>query len=265
MIKLIASDLDGSLLDDKKRLPSAFFPLLARLRQCGILFVAASGRSHHTLLRNFEPHSDWLDYICDNGAYIVENGKPVSVEIIPPDCVRRLILATEGMEQVRLILCGRHGMYHHSYDDRFASEINSFYLNHIITDNLLAVEDDIFKVAICDLRNPATGTFQTLESLFGQELALQLSGPMWMDAMNPGVNKGAALEKIQRKRGIFPEETMAFGDYYNDIELLARAKYSFVMANAREDIFQYGAYRCKSNNESGVLKAIEEYVFQMPL
>ena len=50
-----------------------------------------------------------------------------------------------------------------------------------------------------------------------------------MDLMNKGVNKGVALAKIQEHLGVAPEETMAFGDFYNDSELLSRAKYSFCL------------------------------------
>ena len=55
------------------------------------------------------------------------------------------------------------------------------------------------------------------------------------------------------------EETMVFGDYYNDIEMLKKAEYSFVMENAPEDMKQYGKYIAASNTEAGVLRAILEY------
>ena len=80
--------------------------------------------------------------------------------------------------------------------------------------------------------------------------------------MNKKVNKGAALEKIQKDENISYEETMVFGDFYNDIEMLGKAKFSFVMENANEDMKQYGNYIAKSNRDYGVIKAIEEYVLK---
>ena len=80
--------------------------------------------------------------------------------------------------------------------------------------------------------------------------------------MNKNVNKGAALEKIQKDENISYEETMVFGDFYNDIEMLGKAKFSFVMENANEDMKQYGNYIAKSNRDYGVIKAIEEYVLK---
>ena len=89
-----------------------------------------------------------------------------------------------------------------------------------------------------------------------------VAGEIWLDIMNKNVNKGAALEKIQNDENISYEETMVFGDFYNDIEMLGKAKFSFVMENANEDMKQYGNYIAKSNRNYGVIKAIEEYVLK---
>lgn len=60
MIRLIASDLDGTLLNSQRQLPKDFFSVIDRLNQLGVLFIAASGRSYPTLRRDFAPHSDEL-------------------------------------------------------------------------------------------------------------------------------------------------------------------------------------------------------------
>ena len=88
---------------------------------------------------------------------------------------------------------------------------------------------------------------------------MAVSGDHWMDIMNQGVNKGSALQKLQKKLGITPEETMAFGDYYNDVEMLQQAAYSFVMENANPDLRPFGRYLAKSNREYGVAQAIRQY------
>lgn len=75
MIRLIASDLDGTLLNSQRQLPKDFFSVIDRLNQLGVLFIAASGRSYPTLRRDFAPHSDELCFISDNGARIAEHGK----------------------------------------------------------------------------------------------------------------------------------------------------------------------------------------------
>ena len=70
MIKLIASDLDGTLLNDDKELSPDFFEILEELDKRNILFVPSSGRSQFTIGRLFEPYNKNVVYISDNGAYI---------------------------------------------------------------------------------------------------------------------------------------------------------------------------------------------------
>ena len=84
MIRLIASDLDGTLLNSQRQLPKDFFSVIDRLNQLGVLFIAASGRSYPTLRRDFAPHSDELCFISDNGARIAEHGKILQKDPIPP-------------------------------------------------------------------------------------------------------------------------------------------------------------------------------------
>ena len=83
--------------------------------------------------------------------------------------------------------------------------------------------------------------------------------------MNQGINKGSALADIKRRFGSTTDQTMAFGDFYNDIDLLNEAKYSYVMANANDDMKQYGNFTAESNSEYGVTKAISAYLAKHPV
>ena len=260
MIKLIASDMDGSLLDENKKLPKEFFDTLNRLKEKGVAFVVASGRSFVTLYQDFRPNSDSLDYICDNGAFVVVNSGITNIDVIKRESLHALLTACSKIQNSQIILCGVKGTYHLNIGKEFNNNIRSYYINVKIVESLFDVYDDIFKIAICDLNGPENNSYKILKEQFGNDLELQISGSVWMDIMNKGVSKGVALKKIQQNLGVTFEETMAFGDFYNDIELLKNAKYSFVMTNANEDMFQYGNYRAKSNAEHGVIKAIEEYV-----
>ena len=262
MIKLIATDMDGTLLDENKKLPKDFFDILNQLSEKGVRFVAASGRSYVTLYQNFSPFSDKLDYICDNGAFVIADGGITDCSVIGKNDVKAVVEECEAMklDSIHLVLCGKNGTYLRPAVEEFNKEIMPYYINRVIVDDLTAVDDDIFKIAICDLNGPENYSYNRLKEKLGEKLSMQISGAVWMDAMNKGVNKGNALYSIQKKFGISYDETMAFGDFYNDIELLKQGKYSFVMANANEDMFQYGNYKAKSNAENGVIEAIKKYV-----
>lgn len=259
MIKLIASDMDGTLLDEKRRLPQDFFEVINKLHERDIYFAIASGRSYIALEQFFREYHDKLDFICDNGAYVVHKGELISVNTLTPDMVKRFICAASEIPDLKLILCGKNGTYHKFHDSKFQNEIEKYYPNHKTVESLDGIDDTIFKIAICDTHGPQNNSYPILQKALGDELNIQISGSIWADVMNRGVSKGDALADIQRKLGISKAETMAFGDYYNDVSMLQNAEYSFVMANANEDMKKYGNYIAASNYENGVMKAVREY------
>jgi len=260
MIKLIASDMDGTLLDKDGNLPKDFFQVLEELKKRNIKFIVASGRSYSTLKCNFKHVADELYFICDNGAFIVEDGTICSVSIIDKEQVQLFIEACTKIPTTYMLLCGLKGTYHLQVPDFISNEINKYYYNTIIVENLFDIDDDIFKITICDSLISSENSFTILEPIFKNDLLIVPSGKHWLDVTNIGINKGSALEKIQQSDNISSDETMVFGDYFNDVSMLSKAHYSFVMENSIDEMKQYGNYIAKSNNEDGVMEGIRRYV-----
>lgn len=265
MVKLIATDLDGTLLGDDKVIPKEIFSLVPALRRKGIRFVPSSGRSPYTLRENFRPIADRIDYICDNGAVAIAEGKTVFTRPVPVPAVRR-VLEFCREEDVHVLLCGSKTTYLAPVEGtKYEPHVRPYYFRRVAFEDLAEVQDDVNKIAICDLRDPAKGSSQRLEACLNGTADVTVSGAVWMDVMRCGVNKGDALKAIQSHYGIAPEETVAFGDFYNDISLLERAAYAYVMQNANPDMFAHGNRVAKSNNEGGVLevlRAIEKGTFR---
>ncbi len=262
MIKLIASDMDGTLLDDDKNLPPDFFEILDRLGRNNIQFVVASGRSYPALTPIFGSHSKNMSFICDNGAYIMENGVNAFTGGIDPDTLKDIIrVCHEKLPEAYLVLCGQKGLYcTDRYKPRSEKELGFYYNSRTVLDDLTTVDDVIFKIAIYDENDPQKYSYPVLKEIYGDSLSLVVSGHLWMDIMRKGISKGAAMESIQRSTGVSHDETMAFGDFYNDVDLLKSAGYSFVMENANEDMKQYGRFIAADNNSGGVTKAIRKYL-----
>ena len=262
MIKLIATDMDGTLLDDEKRLPPDFSEVMDRLKRHDIRFTIASGRSYSALTPIFEPYSEKMSFICDNGAFIVQNGKEEFISSIASETVSRIVrICRDKIPEAYPVLCGRRGIYAAGgFSLHSEKELGFYYNSRQICDDLANTGDDIFKIAIYDENDPKTCSYPVLDKIFGKELTLVVSGHLWMDIMNPGINKGAALNTIQKSLGISKKETMAFGDFYNDIDLLAQAEYSYVMDNANDDMKLHGKYIAGSNNSGGVTRAIKQYL-----
>lgn len=260
MIKLIATDMDGTLLDENGKLPKDFFSILEKLDNKDVKFVVASGRPYPTLYENFKPISNNLYFICDNGSYIVEPGKDPIISILDKELVNNVVRACENLPNTELVLCGVKGTYHKPCSMEIEKEINKYYINKNIIENLIDIDDEIFKIAVCDFNGSKDNSYKILNPLFGKDYKVVISGAVWVDINNKDINKGTALKRLQKAFNISYEETMSFGDFYNDIEMLQASHYSFVMKNANEDMKQYGNYIAKSNTENGVIHAIEQYV-----
>lgn len=123
--------------------------------------------------------------------------------------------------------------------------------------DLLAVDDDVVKVAVYDFDSAAETTAPALER-FTATHQVVVSGQHWVDVMSATTHKGAALERVQEALGVTPAQTMAFGDYLNDLELLDRADWSYAMENAHPDVLARARFRAPSNLENGVVRTVCE-------
>lgn len=263
MIKLIASDMDGTLLNDKKQLPGDFYETIDKLCDRGIRFTVASGRTYAAVEHLFsEEYRGKLDYICDNGAYIVHDGEVIDITPLDRATFEEFIAAAEKIGGLKLLVCAVGGTYHLRDNAEFNAEVAKFYKNHIECDDLLSVEDTIYKLAVCDMQGAQQRGKPALDAIFGDRLNIQVSGPIWMDVMAAGVSKGSALKKLSQALGIDRSEIAAFGDYYNDTDMLQTAGESFAMANGNDDIKRLSKHIADTNNNGGVTKAIREYVLE---
>ena len=99
---------------------------------------------------------------------------------------------------------------------------------------------------------------QVFKPQYGENFSVTVGGEVWIDIMNPGVNKGMAMKQIGKAFQIDTSQMMAFGDTYNDIEMLQVVDYSYVMENAQQEMRQYANYVAPSNEEYGVLQIIDQ-------
>lgn len=260
MIKLIASDLDGTLLDDEKRLPRDFFGVLDELSERGIIFTVASGRTYSAVEHLFpEEYRGKLAYICDNGACVYING---TEEIFPlgRELFEELLVKCRNKGGFEFVVCTSEGVYFDNSDKGFAKDVSLFYKRNMYIDDLRNAKGEIYKLAVLDKHGAVEHGKPLIDGIFGGRLNVQASGKEWMDVMAGGVSKGKALRSMQKRLGITPDETMAFGDYFNDLDMLTSAKYSFCMENGSEEVKKMCRFVAPDNNSGGVTKCIKEFV-----
>ncbi|GAA5206532.1 Cof-type HAD-IIB family hydrolase [Microbacterium kyungheense] len=263
-LRLIAVDMDGTLLDGDGRIPDALWPLLDRLSERDIRFAPASGRQLATLQRAFAEHLDHMVFIAENGAYVVEGGVEISSDAMDAAFVASLITRLRALTQrdLGVVVCGKTSAYIERADDAFRAEADKYYARLEAVPDLLEVDDQILKVAIFDFEDAAT-TAPALEDLRATHQVV-VSGKHWIDIMNLGVDKGAALKRLQAATGITRDQTAAFGDYLNDLEMMDAAALSFAMANAHPLVAERARYAAPSNLDHGVLTTIEKLLDGLP-
>jgi Cof subfamily protein (haloacid dehalogenase superfamily) len=266
-IRLIVTDMDGTLLDEDKRPPAELWTVLELLRERGVLFSPASGRQYATLAREFSQAADGMVFIAENGTYVVRDGVELSSDPLDPAVVADVLetvrrLAASGVD-VGAVVCGKRSAYVERTDEPFLAEVRQYYVENRVVTDATAVEDDILKVALYDF-GPAERTTAPALAPFAATHHVVVSGEHWVDLMNRTANKGAAIRRLQRELGITPAQTMAFGDYLNDLEMLDAAEWSFAMANAHPEVVRRARHLAPANTDNGVLRTIAR-VLGLPL
>lgn len=261
-IKLIASDMDGTLLDPQGKLDASFFSLFEQLDARGIHFVAASGRQYYNLLEEFHSIRDRITIIADNGGCIVHKGEELSFSTLSSDKISRIITETRKIEGIAPLLSGKKKAYIETRNPLVIAEIEKYYIRYEIVDNLLEIKDDcFFKVALYNFGDTTKNTYPRLLPLQDRnDLSVVISGNHWIDVSASGINKGVALASLQRHLSLTPEQTMTFGDQMNDLEMTQLATYSHAVANAVDPIKKAARFLIPSNAEQGVLRTLEKVI-----
>lgn len=237
MIKLVASDIDGTLLPEgTKELNPEIYDIILELKKHGILFVAASGRQLDSQQRLFTPVADDISYISENGAICMHEGQKFVISELNRDFAMRIITEVEKRPNCKLAISTPSTQYIKSGDSEFY-EYMCGHLSYNITaiDSFRDIDEPIVKIAFLDSVTTQE-SYEHFKSLFGEEIKIANAGNLWIDFIPFDSNKGTALKFILEKMNLTPADAMSFGDQQNDIEMLEYTKKSYAMAHAKPDV-----------------------------
>lgn len=259
-IRLIAVDMDGTFLDPNHELPHNFDAFLDALEARDITFCPASGRQYHSLFAQLGERASSMDFIAENGAYVLQGTKEVSSTLMDDALVTRVVTRMREYSasgaNIGVVVCGKASAYVERGDSDFHAESARYYRKLQVVDDLQdRPSDGILKVAVFDFGGSEHGVAPVLEE-FGDDARVVVSGKHWVDLMTMQTNKGGALRALQAELGVTPDQTMAFGDYLNDLELLDAATHSYAMANAHPQVKARARYEAPSNAENGVVTTV---------
>ena len=262
-IKLIASDMDGTLLDGNGQVPPETFDLIRALRSRGVHFAASSGRRYDRLCEFFAPVKDQMDFVASNGAQVYADGVQIDREVYSHLAIRRLAKTVSMFPNMHLALFDRTKSYLLDDEDKFVREVDKDLPNVERIYELPSPRVSIIKASIfCDDGNVMDNAY-VLQRELGDLFTFAPSGSSYIDAMQPGISKASGIAQLMEHYGIEREEVMAFGDAMNDYEIIRFVGTGCAMANGRPALRAIADRVIGSNEEHAVQAEMRRILVSM--
>lgn len=260
-IKLVATDMDLTLLADDKSMPAGVDERIDALAKNGVLFCAASGRPALALRESFPAHHQDMALVADNGASVYLRDELVYRDLIDRDLYHEVLALATATEGSVPVLCAFDDAYVLERDRCHEDVVSIYYRSITYVESFEELDVDSNKISIYF---PGWDSKQKNDEVyspaFASRLYLTCAGNEWLDFMNIGVDKGSGIRHLAQHLDIDLSDIAAFGDTYNDIPMLDIVGHSYVMANAAEHMHDHGKFLAPSNNEAGVLTVIDHIV-----
>lgn len=261
MYRLLAIDLDDTLLNPQQTITTHTQNVLHKAINAGVTLVIATGRVPYMLPAALEDLPITAPIITGNGALIIEKDTDTILyeRLFPQNLVKDALGALQAAD-MQWCFYARDRMF---IDPTFSRPDTPQPTNLFIQP--LANEIALYSRAC--IKISAHGNAATLqdrrrqfEEQFAGQLHITQVGPEWLEFLHPEVSKASALQVLTSQMGIKAEEVIAIGDNYNDLEMLNYAGLGIAMENAEPAIKAIAQYTTKSNAEDGVAAAIEKFL-----
>ncbi len=259
-MKLFVSDLDGSLLNDDKIVPSMFNEMINQVFNNNDYFAIATGRSYNNVAELFAPYKDKISVICENGSQLVINDKIVYSATLTKDEVKEAIEIFKNRNKGIAVLCGLKDLYRinsNNYSTSDNEELLYYYKEYKTVNNIDEIDDEIMKITICISDGVEENLYHDYDNL-NPNIGISLSAFVWLDLFKNGENKGNLISLLQKHLNVKQDNTYCFGDYLNDLTMINTTKHTFAMENAHAEIKRIFTNQIGSNNDASVCKKIIE-------
>jgi len=270
--RLLALDIDGTLLRSDKTVSPRTLSALAAAQRAGVRIVLVTGRRYPAARRVAAQLGCRTDLVLHNGALIIEGEDVVRCRPLDREVARRAVRVGRAAGADPVVHCGRAGEGLLLVEGVAPSNtLLAYYLDRSHPDvrNVLdletAMEDDPLQV----MYGGGMAEMAALRERLTSELAAAARvertiyphlGVSLLDVLDPGVGKGEALAFLQDRYQVTAAQTLAIGDNWNDHEMLAAAGLGLLMGNADPEMLALGLPVLPTNDEDGVALAIERHV-----
>ena len=268
MYKIIALDMDGTLLNDEKIVTEETKKALKEAREKGVKVVLASGRPIDGLRRYLEE----LDLMHDNEYVLSYNGCLVQ------ETKSEKIISEKGLK-------GKDLHYIYNFAKEFGVNIHAFSptrglitpknskyteveanINKIdinVCDfNEISDDESIIKIMLIDEPEILDKAIAKLPKEVGEKYNLAKSTPFFFEVINKESNKGLGLKELADYLNISKDEIIAVGDAGNDLDMIEFAGLGVAMDNGHDNVKEAADYITKSNNEDGVAEVVKKFILK---
>lgn len=249
--------MDGTLLNSQHQVSNRFFEQFKALKERNILFVAASGRQYNSIVDKLDTIKDDIIVIAENGGFAMQGEKEIISTPLQNGFQDTILDILEKVDGIHPVICGKNNAYSYGKSLDFLNKLKEYYTAFEILEDLKSFDGEVMKIAIYHYESSEKYIYPAVKQL-EDRLKVKISGQNWVDVSDQDAHKGYALKKIQDMYGIERHETLVFGDYNNDLEMLALADYSFAMENAHPNVKKAANYATESNDDFGVERILEK-------
>jgi Cof subfamily protein (haloacid dehalogenase superfamily) len=275
-VRLIALDIDGTLLNSQWQLPEANRAAIAHATQRGIEVALVTGRRYDFAMPVARKLDSPLTMIVNNGALIrSKDGETHVRHLLPRQTAQRVLELTRSWrdaaavifdrqreKQVMLEVLDPSDSLRYAYYSR-----NKEFIGLAVPLESCLTEDPIQVMLSGPVKSMREAEAALRSAAFAAEFALAVTTYeskdfSMIDVMHPIVSKGYSLAEWAALRGYAREEVMAIGDNHNDLEMLSYAGIPVVMGNSVPELKTFGWHETRSNDEGGVAIAIEQFALR---
>ena len=269
-IKVIATDMDGTLLDPKGQLDlPRLEKILDKLDQCDIRFVIATGNEVHRMRQLLGHLAERVVLVVANGARIFENNELIQAQTWDDAMVDRALARFRGREcQDQFVVTAMNGGF--VKKGTVFTELDKFMTPEMIEklyQRLNFVDEfdsslfgGVLKMSMVVGEERLDSVLQEVNDLFDGRVRAVSSGYGCIDILQDGIHKAWGLVELLKRWNLKPEQIMAFGDSENDIEMLELAGISYSMENAEEAVKRVTTKVAPANSQAGVYKVLENWL-----
>ena len=269
-IRVIATDMDGTLLDPKGQLDlPRLEKILDKLDQCDIRFVIATGNEVHRMRQLLGHLAERVVLVVANGARIFENNELIQAQTWDDAMVDKALGHFKGREcQDQFVVTAMNGGF--VKEGTVFTELDKFMTPEMIEklyQRLNFVDEfdsslfgGVLKMSMVVGEERLDSVLQEVNDLFDGRVRAVSSGYGCIDILQDGIHKAWGLVELLKRWNLKPEQIMAFGDSENDIEMLELAGISYAMENAEEAVKRVATKVAPANSQAGVYKVLENWL-----